>query len=342
MIHCKMGDDCTAELVVVSFENELQQSKWVAQEIATLRELGIPSKDLIIFCRGYDCNLETEDELTNLNLDWHYADELDYDTRHIEDVLAFLKVASHPREREWWQRILNLVPGIDVEMAVMLSYQIAYALNPLRALSRISWDLHVDYQGLLPFSELLMKLILEFSPSAQINILLPYIQHSLPPFRWAREERLEDIVAFRDYAAKFATSEAFLMDIAMAPPFRAGYEWSSNPEDYRIMFSDVALDVGERKWSHAFLIGAVEGNFPAPYKLLTKDKDGWESSERKLFENAIPHATKRFCICTFEYSDNRTPTTVIPSRFISELPKDRCRFVRSLEPIPEKIERREF
>jgi superfamily I DNA/RNA helicase len=99
--------------VVVSAHDENEQSRFVAQRIADLREEGAPLSDIAVLFRSSSHSFDLEIELGRAgnSVSEVWRDEI-CESAHIKDALAFMRVMVKPSDTLSWFRALKLIDQI--------------------------------------------------------------------------------------------------------------------------------------------------------------------------------------------------------------------------------------
>src|SRR6185312_2685609 len=99
--------------VVVSARDENEQSRFVAQRIAELREQGVPLREIAVLFRSSAHSFDLEIELGKHNIPFRKFGGMRFaESAHIKDALAFLRVVVKPSDTLSWFRSLKLIDHI--------------------------------------------------------------------------------------------------------------------------------------------------------------------------------------------------------------------------------------
>ncbi len=99
--------------VVVSARDENEQSRFVAQRIAELREEGVPLREIAVLFRSSSHSFDLEIELGKHNIPFRKFGGMRFaESAHIKDALAFLRVVVKPSDTLSWFRSLKLIDHI--------------------------------------------------------------------------------------------------------------------------------------------------------------------------------------------------------------------------------------
>src|SRR5689334_3337218 len=99
--------------VVVSTHDENEQSRFVAQRIADLREEGVPLSEIAVLFRSSSHSFDLEIELGRQGLPFRKFGGIRFaESAHIKDALSFLRVIVKPSDTLSWFRTLKLIDHI--------------------------------------------------------------------------------------------------------------------------------------------------------------------------------------------------------------------------------------
>ncbi|HEU4432281.1 MAG TPA: UvrD-helicase domain-containing protein, partial [Pyrinomonadaceae bacterium] len=99
--------------VVVSARDENEQSRFVAQRIAELREEGVPLREIAVLFRSSSHSFDLEIELGKHNIPFRKFGGMRFaESAHIKDALAFLRVVVKPSDTLSWFRSLKLLDHV--------------------------------------------------------------------------------------------------------------------------------------------------------------------------------------------------------------------------------------
>ncbi|HEX6284265.1 MAG TPA: UvrD-helicase domain-containing protein, partial [Pyrinomonadaceae bacterium] len=99
--------------VVVSARDENEQSRFVAQRIAELRDEGVPLAEIAVLFRSSSHSFDLEIELGKHGIPFRKFGGMRFaESAHIKDTLAFLRVVAKPSDTLSWFRALKLIDHI--------------------------------------------------------------------------------------------------------------------------------------------------------------------------------------------------------------------------------------
>jgi DNA helicase-2/ATP-dependent DNA helicase PcrA len=251
-----------------------------------------------------------------------------FESAHVKDVIAHLKVIANPRDEIAWRRVLKLLPRVGDRTAEKIVRALAGRPDPLSAVARGEID------GLLPrgsgdrwrgLKEQLQDLGpegVEARPGEMIRRVLhgDYTNHVHERFEDA-EARLEDLNQLSLFALGFDGVEAFLSELALSSNLEAESAMApGGEEEPRLVLSTIHQAKG-LEWRVVFVLWLVEGRFPSARSL--REEEGAEE-ERRLFYVAVTRARDELYLChpRLGRDEHRQDVLLKPSRFVHDLGAD--------------------
>jgi len=319
---------------LVPVRNVDQQAAFVASRVLELRQEGVPLDQVAVLYRSHWQSLELQIELVRRDIPYVVRSGVRFfEQAHIKDVLAYLRIATNPRDELAWKRVLRLIPHIGVQTANRIWEQLSEAENPLELArepnfvpSRRAASAWRDFAGLLwrlsgPGSD--------HMPSTMIDTVVAcgYEEHLGNEYENA-DLRAEDLRQLALYATSFESTESFLSDLALinterfSPPGATAAEdvVRGADEDEKLELSSIHQAKG-LEWRAVFLIWTSDGKFPSSRSLYDPQA---EEEERRLFYVATTRARDELYCCypLVQIGQGRRVIVQKPSRFITEVARN--------------------
>ncbi|HEV2705160.1 MAG TPA: UvrD-helicase domain-containing protein, partial [Pyrinomonadaceae bacterium] len=99
--------------LAVTARDENEQSRFVAERIAELREEGTPLSEIAVLFRASSHSFDLEIELARHGIPFRKYGGIKFaESAHVKDALAFLRVVSNPADTLSWFRALKLIDHI--------------------------------------------------------------------------------------------------------------------------------------------------------------------------------------------------------------------------------------
>ncbi|MBU0531501.1 ATP-dependent helicase [Patescibacteria group bacterium] len=306
---------------LVPTSNAKQEADYIAEQILTLRDEGVPMNDMAVLFRATFHSQALEMELMKRDIPYEYRGGLKFFERaHIKDVVAHLKTYSNPKDETAWMRVLGHQPGIGIVAAGKIigalrdstSYDSAIktdmeAVLPARA--KTGWHGHCRIaQKLLNVNDTPGDLIRAIAASDYFL----YLESEYPDYR----DRLEDIEQMAIFAEGYTDLTKFLQEITLKEDYGAVRE-KATYDDERLILSTVHQAKG-LEWNSVFVMNLTQGGFPNQRAL---NEDGGLEEERRLFYVASTRARKNLFMTYPLTSGFDTLVLNQPSMFLGEIPE---------------------
>jgi len=303
------------------------EARYVSDEIEAIERRGGSLGQIAILVRaGYQMR-EFEDRLLTADIPYRVVGgPRFYERQEIRDALAYLRLVHQPADDLAFERIVNLPRRGIGDSTLQLLHRFARAnemplteaalrligsdeLKPAakRALGRFMEDLD-RWRGFardLPHTELVERLLDESGYTAMW-------QNDRSPDAPGRLENLKELVVAM---GEFETLAGFLEHVSLVMENAA----ADSAEKVTLMTLHSAKGL---EFDYVFLPGWEEGVFPHQRALDETGLSGLEE-ERRLAYVGLTRARKRAWV---SYAANRRIhnqwQSLIPSRFVDELPKD--------------------
>jgi DNA helicase-2/ATP-dependent DNA helicase PcrA len=282
---------------LVHCEDEHEQTQFVVEQILECREAGTPLRQQAVLVRASHHSLDLEVELGRRNIPFQKYGGLKFiETAHVKDLLAFLRLAENPRDRQAGSRVLLLIPGIGPRKADQLLSQLT---------DRRDFRAWRDYSPPAQageiwesFLHLLQRLAAAETGGETIAAQVHRVRAFYAPIVEQRldhpQARLRDLEQLEVVAGRFDDRSTFLAELTLDPP-SSSQDLAADPaldEDYLIL-STIHSAKG-LEWDVVYVIHAADGNIPSD--MATRSPDEIEE-ERRLFYVALTRARNRLLVC---------------------------------------------
>jgi DNA helicase-2/ATP-dependent DNA helicase PcrA len=308
---------------IVAAANENMQSKFIVEKILELLEEGVPLKDISVLFRSSFFSFNLEIELSKAGIPFQKFGGIKFiETAHVKDVLAFLRIASNPKDIVSWYRVLLLHIGVGPKTAQRILDELATA--------RLTIEQHpgkkkeFEHQKLKELFILLYKLhTTKASPTEKAAMVLEYyhplFKHKYDDFN----KRNKDLEILQNISENYRSLNSFLADMAIEPVINSVVDISeTDKEDEYLTLSTIHSAKG-LEWHSVFVIHAIEGYFPS-----TRAAESLDSleEERRLMYVAATRAKQNLFVTYPMNMYNRMEGVTLskPSRFISEISPDKA------------------
>jgi DNA helicase-2/ATP-dependent DNA helicase PcrA len=278
------------------FRDSYEEADWVADMIKKQMDEGIPLSHQCILVRSMYLSIAVQSELSRRNIPYEtYGGLKFYETAHVKDLMAHLKVISNPRDELSWNRVLMLIERIGARTADSLTDEIV-KYSSLPEITDHVLSPHSKKQGYgAGLAKLKSALELACRESGNVGdkfeVMLDYYKPMMKDKFDDWHLRLNDLEALRQIAARYASLEELLEDFGIEPPERGVWriEPETKEEEKPLVLSTIHSAKG-LEWDCVFLMGMADGVLPVTFSL---DDEESVEEEQRLFYVAITRARNR-------------------------------------------------
>lgn len=275
-----------AQLVLVP--DEVQQARWVADQVLRQREAGTILKAQAVLFRTSHHSAALELELARRNIPFVKFGGLKFlEAAHVKDLLAVLRFAHNPRSRMAGFRVAQLVPGIGAATATRLLDAMAEAGDPQEALQAFEPPAQAKEEW-AQLASLYARLREEgLSWPADMELAKAWYLPQLERMHDDAQVRKLDVEQLARLATGYASRERFLTELTLDPP-DATSDQSGPPlrdEDYLIL-STIHSAKGQ-EWKAVHVLNVVDGCIPSDMSTGTTEE---LEEERRLLYVAMTRA----------------------------------------------------
>lgn len=289
------------------FKDIYQEAEWVAGRVKELRDNGEDLGDIAVLVRSAFISIVLQAELGKCNIPFQLFGGLRfYETAHVKDVIAHLKVILNRKDELSWVRVLSLIEGIGPKNADRLTEEITAAPSFEAAIS----DIFTKYGKGFKYSGDLKKLggVLKSCAAPKSSVGAMYstvLDYYIPLMKLKYDDwhiRLNDLEALRQISDRYNSLQDLLADFSIEPPERSISDIKPNkPDDERPMTLSTIHSAKGLEWKNVFLLGMVDGILPISFALDNADEI---EEEKRLFYVAITRA-KDNLVLTLHHEGSR-------------------------------------
>ena len=314
--------------VVVSARDENEQSQFVAQRIADLREAGVPLSEIAVLFRSSSHSFDLEIEMGRQGIPFRKFGGIRFaESAHIKDALSFLRVMVKPSDTLCWFRALKLIDHIGdatvyqilehlgVEQREFRSTNSKSALfkKLLRFPARSAYAAH-----LTRLARVFVTMLESKTPSEQLAAVLRFYRPLLKNKYDDVQRRGRDLEHLQAISKRYKTAAKLLDDIALDPT-EAVQDNAPRRSTGFVTLSTVHSAKG-LEWDNLFVIWMTDGWFPS--SRFQDEFDDFEE-ERRLLYVATTRAKKELHFvypAVDVYRGPETDGTPTLSRFLEPIP----------------------
>ena len=320
-------DDDGEKVRIRSLWDGDEEARFVGNEIENFQRSGSSLNDMAVLVRAGFQTRAFEERFLMLGLSYRVIGGLRfYERQEIRDAVAYLRVISQPDDDLAFERIIN-TPKRGIGTATMetintharaAEISMTKATTELLKMNAFKGKLANSLGNLLKSLEQWRGLIGTQTIAEITDIMLDESGYRA---MWKSDKtpeaqgRLDNLKELVRAMGEFESLTAFLEHVGLVTDMSE----NNNSDMISIMTLHAAKGL---EFDHVFLPGWEEGLFPHQRSLDESGRDGLEE-ERRLAYVGITRAKKT---CTISFAGSRRIynqwQSSIPSRFVSELPKE--------------------
>ncbi|MCA1556911.1 MAG: UvrD-helicase domain-containing protein [Acidobacteria bacterium] len=313
--------------VLVSAQDENEQSQFVCERIEELRDEGVPLSEMAVLFRAGSHSFDLEIELAKHAIPFRKFGGIRFaESAHIKDVLSFLRVAVNPSDTLSWFRMLKLIDHIgDATVEQILDYlNVDRREFKTQRAREILFNRLKQFPARASYRDQLTKLAHVLctvnehkEPPVQLSSILRLYRPILRARFDDHPRRTRDLEHLQQIAKRYKTAADFVADVAMDP--------SVAPSERALARGYVTLSTVHSakglEWKHVFLIWMADGWFPSSRS--TDEFEDLEEERRLLYVAATRAKEQLYFVCP-ENAYNRSEPDALPSvsRFLEPIPHD--------------------
>ena len=314
--------------VVVSAHDENEQSRFVAQRIADLRDEGAPLAEMAVLFRSSSHSFDLEIELGKHGIPFRKFGGMRFaESAHIKDALSFLRVVVKPSDTLSWFRALKLIDHIGDATVYQILEHLGVEEKEFRSARRkaaLFKKLHKfparpAYKAQLTrLTRVLCTVCESNTPAEQLSAVLRFYRPLLKNKYDDVQRRGRDLEHLQTIAKRYKTSAKLLEDVALDPTEVIQGHTVRRGSGF-VTLSTVHSAKG-LEWDKVFLIWMTDGWFPA--NRFQDEFDDFEE-ERRLLYVATTRAKRELTFvypAVNVYAGPETDGTPTLSRFLEPVP----------------------
>lgn len=287
------------------FTNPYEEAERIADKIEEFKDNGVKLKEQAALFRAAYVSIPLQAELTRRGIVFDVFGGLKfYETAHIRDALAHLRVLENFKDELAWVRILTLIDGIGEKTAERILENIKNVSGWKEILEILSRDV----RGL---AELFRNLIDMGKVSLKVGAVIDYYR---PIFKEKFDDwrmRANDFEVVLQMSERYDSLSEMLADFVIeAPKINKNSKFSED----RLTLSTIHSAKG-LEWGVVYLIGVIDGVMPSNQTLDDEDE---VEEEHRLFYVAITRAKNHLFLSMHQVGRNMGMTQFNTlSRFVS-------------------------
>ena len=295
------------------------EAQFVVQRVLELsEEEDIPLNDICVLVRSARMTSNLEIELAKRNIPYKkFGGMKFFETAHVKDIIAHLRVILNPSDIISYTRILLLLDGIGNKSANKLLPVLAEdgdikdkklpVKNP-EAVIRLTQLININQKDI-------------FNPKKVVQSVLKYYEPLMMNKYDDYTKRQKDLDHFLALSEKYSSLEDFLSDLALEPPDTSMVDVEEGAQKDEFLTLSTIHSAKGLEYKAIFIIGAVDGRFPSLFSFNSPEE---LDEELRLMYVAVTRAKTHLAITypidMFDYSTGMVLSK--PSRFFDGIGQD--------------------
>jgi DNA helicase II / ATP-dependent DNA helicase PcrA len=215
-----------------------------------------------------------------------------YETAHVKDILAHLKILLNPHDEISWSRLLTLIEGIGPRTAAKIIADIEKHQTLAEASKEVlrgAYSRHAYGPRLERLAAMLDTINDEtLSLESKVDKLLDYYDPILKERFDDWNQRINDLEALKQISGRYTSLQDFLAEFSLEPPdYGTAKAASQTPDDEKPLTLSTIHSAKGLEWECVFLIGLIDGILPVSFSL---EDDGRIDEEHRLFYVGLTRA----------------------------------------------------
>ena len=306
---------------VVTCEDSLAQSRFVATKILELYEQDIGLEEIGVLYRAHSHSIPIQVELGTANIPYCVRSGMKfYELAHIKDLFALAKVGINAADVLSWMRLLTLVPQVGTITAERVIAELVTSRRPEDELEKVkvpsaARDSIQTLAGLIREGRQLRN-----EPAVLLDRAYRQWYGALMPLKYDDAiDRERDVEAFIDIAGRYKSVRELVDTFILEDALSGMALKETEIEEGVVTLSSVHQAKG-LEWPVVFLIQMLDGAFPSAW--AARDDDQMEE-ERRLYYVATTRAKQYLYIVAPQVHRSAYGVTLQNrSRFVLEVPEE--------------------
>jgi len=277
------------------FNDVYEESMWIVKKMDELKDKGVPLEKQCVLFRSSYISIALQAELNKRGISYQLMGGMKfYESAHVKDVMAHLKIASNPKDELSWHRALELIEGIGPRTSEKI-------LKDISAGGVSKYEKGFKYSNGMQRFRLLTESLLDekIKVGDKFEAVFDYYNPLMKTKFDDWNTRINDLEILKKIAYRYDSLQDLLSDFAIELP--DPHEGIYHAEHKKQPTLSTIHSAKGMEWEAVFLIGLIDGVFPVSFSL--SDEEGIEE-ERRLFYVGLTRA-KNHLFITFHHENNR-------------------------------------
>jgi DNA helicase-2/ATP-dependent DNA helicase PcrA len=302
------------------FRDMYEEAEWIADTIKQQLDEGVPLSYQCVLFRSSYLSIPLQSELSKRNIPYETFGGLKfYETAHVKDIMAHLKVIANPKDELAWNRVFMLIDWIGPKTASKItdeSIRYTSMKEILHHVFPVYTKNHKYSEKLARLRTTLKKIHAEnVAVGEKFEITLKYYTPIMKNKYDDWHMRSHDLEALRQISMRYGSLDELLEDFAIEPPDRGVWrvEPETKEEEKPLILSTIHSAKG-LEWDTVYIMSLIDGVLPVTFALDNEDDI---EEEHRLFYVAVTRAKNRLFL-TLHHEGTRGGITQFnkQSRFV--------------------------
>uniref|UniRef100_A0A7V3REA7 DNA 3'-5' helicase n=1 Tax=Mesoaciditoga lauensis TaxID=1495039 RepID=A0A7V3REA7_9BACT len=284
--------------IVVSTWDSQDEASFITKKINEFINSGVSPSQIAVLYRNHSQSMDLQIQLSRSKVPFVMKSGVKFtETRHIKDVLSFLKVLNNPKDSLSWMRIFQLFSGIGKKSIEKIVEEDDFKKDPLNFVKHIS-SIGKKYE---PVEEIFRNNSNEMKPSEIIDSFYEsfYSDYLVMTFEDGTDRQM-DVKRLIEIADRYEDINEFLSDLAITEQIDINRKYETDEEE-KVTLTTIHRAKG-LEWDVVFIISVNPGNFPSSLAIGSGKLD----EEERVFYVAITRAKMYLYLCR-QTTGSRTP-----------------------------------
>ena len=263
--------DCAVRPTLHVFRSRTEEASHVVDAVLHWRSQGVQLGSQAALYRSGFRKVALELELATRNVPYKVFGGLKfYETAHVKDLVAHIRILANPRDELAWYRALKLLKDIGDVRAREITVLLASVTSATEVVNWLKPSVG-RFPELGPFSDRYQELSL--APMNPYTVYWAWLDYYRPlcvrqyDDAWQRIQDLEALGAIVD---RYHSLEALLTEVALEPPVSVSRPKPHVRDEEPFVLSTIHSAKG-LEWECAYILGVEDGCIPASYAIRTEE-----------------------------------------------------------------------
>ncbi|MFH1753270.1 MAG: ATP-dependent helicase, partial [Candidatus Omnitrophota bacterium] len=281
------------------FKDAYREAEWIARRIKDHYDEGTDLAHQAVLFRNLYISIPLQAELNKRNIPYQVFGGMKfYETAHVKDVIAHLKVIANPKDELSWTRILTLIEGIGPKKSEIITEEIMKTTDMDHIISVVLEKAADKFKSKLGLRKLGATLKSAMRKGLSVGEKFIAIQDYYDAILHDKFDdwhiRINDLEAMRQISERYKSLSELLADFAIEPPERGvGRVGPVERADVKPLTISTIHSAKGLEWDAVFFMGIMEGVLPSKFSV---DDEEEVEEEQRLFYVGVTRAKRHLSL----------------------------------------------